>query len=286
MAVVYIAHDRVLRRDVIVKSLRTELRGSRTAERRFLREARINSQLHHPSIVPLYDIGRLPDGRPYLTMKIAEGRTLEAEAQCWPLTSRDRWPVLARIFEQLCDSLAYAHQRGVVHRDVKPLNVMVSPHGHVRVLDWGLAKFLSHDEVAEPLTLEQPAHETSHGATLGTPAFMPPEQARGLHHLVDMRADVFALGAVLCWMLTGQPPYVATTTNALWEQAQTGQLADAVARLRQGAPRSLANLAIRWLSPHPDDRPASAAVALAEWHRCQTNPSWWKHWLTRFRTSS
>jgi eukaryotic-like serine/threonine-protein kinase len=288
MAIVYRAYDRVLSREVIVKLMRPELRSSRSAERRFLREARIVGQLHHAGIVPLYDAGRFADGRPFLTMKLAEGRTLDRILQDRTQITPENLLPLFPIFEQILETMAYTHHRGIIHRDLKPLNVVVSSTGHVRVLDWGLAKILASvedsrmDDTQEvPMALPfDGLHQTAFGAALGTPAFMSPEQANGHHESIDERCDVFALGAILCWMLTGAVPYSTTNSRELWRMAKSGDLVDTIRRLSYVEPR-LRRLTMRWLAPDRADRPANAAIALQEWHAARRQFTGWRLWLRR-----
>lgn len=264
MGVLLRAHDRLIGRELVIKLLRDELRGHATAERRFLREARINGQLQHPGIVPIYDVGRFPDGRPYLTMRYVYGRTLEAVLAARSSADSDHSQLL-RIFERVCETVAYAHAKGVIHRDLKPANVMVSGFGQVRVLDWGLAKVVG--EPPEPWdgepVLTPSAFLTQFGAAIGTPAFIPPEQASGECALWNERSDVFGLGGILCEIFTGQPPYIGETMPAIWAKARAGDLREAHERLRNcGADSAWVQLAIACLAPNPDDRPRSAEEVL------------------------
>jgi serine/threonine protein kinase len=193
MGVVYRARDTALGRDVAVKVLRERLPPGSHPARRFA------AQLQHPGIPPVFDLGTLPDGRPFLAMKLIRGRTLEALiADGGPDRGR-----LVAAFEGVCQAVAYAHARGVVHRDLKPSNVMVGAFGEVQVMDWGLAKVLADGPADEPAGSEAdlavgtgPGVEpiTVAGTMVGTPAYMSPEQAAGGAVGVDERADVFGLG--------------------------------------------------------------------------------------------
>jgi serine/threonine protein kinase len=272
MGVVYRAEDLVLGREVAVKALGPEQAGSE-AERRFAAEARITGRLEHPSIPPVHDLGTLPDGRPFLAMKLIRGKTLAERLKERPGPSAEL-DFFVEVFEKVCLAVAFAHSQRVIHRDLKPANVMVGKFGEVQVMDWGLAKVLG--EPGEPAPGgagvppeaaigADPEERTRAGQVLGTPAYMPPEQAQGRTDRIDERADVFALGGILCVILTGQPPYVGRTGVSVWRKAREASLADATARLdavRQE--RRFAELAKRCLSPDPADRPPRAAEVAAE----------------------
>src|SRR5262249_24857384 len=156
------------------------------------------------AIVPVYELGQFRDGRPYITMKLVEGHTLAAILRGRSDPGRDL-PRLLGIFEHVCQAMAYAHARGVIHRDLKPANVMVGAFGEVQVMDWGFARALAGDAAADERATGSDSTPsarrrkglTHSGALMGTPAYMPPEQARGETARIDRRADVFALGAIL-----------------------------------------------------------------------------------------
>ncbi|MGE0453343.1 MAG: serine/threonine-protein kinase [Vicinamibacteria bacterium] len=197
MASVWRARDTVLAREVALKVLPPEAGGSELAAR-LAEEARILAQLEHPGIVPVHDAGTLPDGRVFYAMKLVRGRRLDFHAR-----ESASLPALLRVFERICETVAFAHGQGVLHRDLKPENVMIGAFGEVLVLDWGIAKRVG--EPAGPPAAAGPARPgTAHGAIVGTPAYMAPEQARG--EPVDARADVYGLGAVLHVLLHGAPP--------------------------------------------------------------------------------
>src|SRR5262249_23352665 len=254
IGVVFRGRDRHLGRELAVKVLREAHRDKPDARRRFFEEARIGSRLQHPAIVPVYELGAFDDHRPYFTMKLVQGQTFAAllHTRADPGQDLPRW---LGIFAQVCQAMAYAHARGVVHRDLKPANIMVGAFGEVQVMDWGFAKHLPRAEGPGPrenggsaaLRLEteasspenchppsdsaQGATETQSGTLLGTPAYRPPEQAQGEAARIDQRADVFALGAILCEILTGRPPYEEGTASDICRQAAAGDLHDAYARL-------------------------------------------------------
>ncbi len=216
---------------------------------RLLREARIIAQLEHPAIVPVHDIGTLPDGRVFYTMKLVQGRRLDQ--------LRDELggvPERLRTFQKICDAVSFAHAHNVLHRDLKPQNIMVGPFGEVLVMDWGLAKLLDAD-IPKEATAPQPprrfdentSRHTAHGVVLGTPGYMAPEQACGEVGAVGPRADVYSLGAVLMFLLdnSGRTPKAlfAIASKAMAEAAQqrygsVAELANDVARYLDGLPVS------------------------------------------------
>jgi serine/threonine-protein kinase len=274
MGAVLMGHDANLGRDVAVKVL-LEAHASRAElARRFVEEAQIAGQLQHPGIVPVYELGAFADRRPYFTMKLVKGRTLAA-LLAERKTPADDLPRFLGIFGQVCQAVAYAHSRGVIHRDLKPANVMVGAFGEVQVMDWGLAKVLPErdavdDTPAEPrasmirtarsreAAAAEAGMQTQAGTLLGTPAYVAPEQARGDVDLVDERCDVFGLGAVLCEILTGEPPFAGKGLEAA-RKAQLGLVGAAHARLDAcGADAELAGLAKRCLAAEPWDRPRHA----------------------------
>ncbi len=265
MAEVWRARDLDLDRDLAVKVLKERWRGQSELERRFREEARITGQLQHPGIPPVHEVGRLPDGRPFFAMKLIQGRTLDELLRERPPDTRDL-PRFLAVFGQVAQTLAYAHSRGVIHRDLKPANVMVGAFGEVQVMDWGLAKVpRGGGPTALPsLTWadrEVRPHDTQVGTVLGTPAYMAPEQARGEVDGLDERADVFGLGAILCVILCGQPPYRGTSAAAVQAQAAAGELGEALALLDAcGADAELVRLAQGCLAPEKKDRPRDAGV--------------------------
>ncbi len=276
MGVVWRARDLEFGRPLAVKVMKASACDNPRSVRRFLAEARITGQLAHPSVVPVHAMGRLPDGRPYYTMKLVEGQTLAALLSGRPGPA-SRQAEMVRVFAQVCQAVAYAHARGVVHRDLKPSNVMVGAFGEVQVMDWGLAKVLAGDDGAEdgPSSSHgvaekpsgragrragEPDSDTEPGAVIGTLPYMPPEQARGEAEGADPRCDVFGLGAILCEILTGEPPYRGASRDLLYRQATEGDLGDALARLDGcGADAELVRLAKACLSAGPARRPAAAA---------------------------
>jgi serine/threonine-protein kinase len=269
MGVVLRGRDRALDRELAVKVLLERFRDRPDLVRRFVEEARITGRLQHPFIVPVHELGALPDGRPYFAMKLIQGRTLADLLAERPAPDHDR-PRFLKVFEQVCQTIAYAHSHGVIHRDLKPSNVMVGAFGEVQVMDWGLAKILAPDEprpsgsgAGRSLTVAARPGDTLAGSVLGTLPFMPPEQACGDVARIDRRSDVFGLGAILCQVLTGRPPYTGEPAEVR-DKARVGRTEEAVARLRDcGADGELVVLACRCLAADPAARPADAG-AVAE----------------------
>jgi hypothetical protein len=245
---------------------------------RFVREALLTGQLQHPGIPPVQEMGHLEDGRPYFIMKLVKGSDLGKLLRQRSSAAEDL-PRLVAIFEQICQTLAYAHSHGLIHRDLKPGNIMVGAFGEVQVMDWGLAKLLTESDgpemaeereqaqsttifsIATPDALPQ---ETMPGTVMGTSAYMPPEQARGESETLDTRCDVFGLGAILCEVMTGKPPFAEKSSIENHRLSMKGDLSDAIARLDAcGADAELVDLARRCLAPDREDRPADAGVVAA-----------------------
>ena len=206
-AKLFICRDINLHREVVYKTLHPEMRQSEVETQRFLREARVTAKLQHPGTVPVYEMGRDRNGDMFFTMKHVRGRNLrdillglrvgdERLSQLFPL------PALVDALIQVCQTVAYAHDRGVIHRDLKPANILVGGFGEVIVLDWGLAKVWGEPDVGvEAFPAKANPELTPAGRCYGTPLYMAPELARG-DAQIDGRADVFSLGNILFEMLT------------------------------------------------------------------------------------
>ena len=291
MGVVYRARDVSFDREVALKFLQPQYESHSQQALRFMDEAHITGQLQHPGIPAVHQVGKLPDGKPYLVMKLIRGYTLSNII--WPKetgVSETNTSVphtipaqYLSIFEAICQAMGYAHAHQVIHRDLKPDNIMVGAFGEVQVMDWGLAKVLhGHDNST---IMEVPANDpeltiqyhdesqihtsgsqlTTAGSVLGTPAYMAPEQALGANALVDARADVFGLGAILCCLLTGKPPFVGDHPESTRLLAAMGLLNDTYDRLdASGAEPDLISLAKRCLAIKPEDRPENGEAVARE----------------------
>ena len=276
VGVVLKARDPDLGRDVALKVLREEQATQPDVLQRFVEEAQIGGQLQHPGVVPVYELGLGSDQQPYFVMKLVKGKTLASLLAERESPASDRLRFLA-VFQAVCQTLAYAHERRIVHRDVKPSNVMVGAFGEVQVLDWGMAKVLARGGAADDArAAEEPAPAVCtvrsasgsapsvEGSVLGTPQYMAPEQARGEVDRLDERSDVFSLGATLCEVLTGKAPYTGTDREVL-QAAARADLEPVHARLRScGADSSLVALAIRCLAAEKADRPRDAGTLARE----------------------
>jgi serine/threonine-protein kinase len=276
MGAVLRGRDPALGRDLAVKVLLEAHRDNPELVGRFVEEAQIGGQLQHPGVVPVYELGQFQDDRPFFTMKLVKGQTL-AKLLLQRTSPQEDLPHLLTVFEQVCQTIAYAHARGVIHRDLKPANVMVGAFGEVQVMDWGMAKVLHQERAADQpspspgeVTVIRTARSGSTaeasqpGTVLGTPAFMPPEQARGEVDKIDERADVFGLGAILCAILTGKPPYSGRDSSEVHGKAIRSELADALARLDGcGADAALVQLCKECLAAERDSRPRDAGAVAA-----------------------
>ncbi|MCY2961757.1 MAG: bifunctional serine/threonine-protein kinase/formylglycine-generating enzyme family protein [Planctomycetota bacterium] len=251
--------DRDLGRELALKRLKTRSRDPRQL-RRFLAEAKLTARLEHPGIVPVHDSGIDDDGRVWFTMPLVRGENLARLLNPTPATapiSRAALPEVLECLLKACDAVAYAHARGIVHRDLKPANVLIGAFGEVYVVDWGLAR--ARD--AEPTTSarhsstddSRGAAETRHGDVLGTPAYMPPEQAAGGTGPVDPRVDVYALGAILWHALCGRPPYTGASGAAVIDAVLAGA-PETLARAAPDAPVELAAICERAMSRDPAAR--------------------------------
>ncbi|MGH7137437.1 MAG: serine/threonine-protein kinase, partial [Pirellulales bacterium] len=297
MGRVSIARDDALKRDVALKELLDGAADSPDSQRRFVAEAEITGQLEHPGVVPIYALGADKHGNPFYTMRFVKGQTLQdaidayhrssdcgagvppaaKEAGGTPASQRSKeaggtpapqaaeLKSLLRRFVMVCQTVAYAHNRGVIHRDLKPANIMLGRFGETLVMDWGLAKPVDDGKSAGS-TIGVLAHQqlagrpdlTGSDAVVGTPAYMPPEQASRKVAELGPAADVYSLGAVLYHLLTGAPPYSGSSSGEVLEKVRSSSPARPSAVCR-GVPRALEAICLKAMARRPKARYPSAA---------------------------
>ena len=265
MGVVYRARDLAFDRDVALKVLQHRYKTDASVAQRFFEEARITGQLQHPGIPAVHQVGTLHDGRPFLAMKLIEGKTLYQILN--GERAEGRLPNWLAVFESICQAVGYAHSHHVIHRDLKPGNIMVGSFGEVQVMDWGLAKLLTSSHEASPKLIRHIRTRddavTQYGSVLGTPGYMSPEQAAGEIERIDTRSDVFSLGAILGVLLTGRPPDFGRGAEP--PQLVRKKLTETFVRLDSSAAEpELIALAKRCLSLSPIDRPANALTVATQ----------------------
>ena len=232
--------DISLGRSVAMKLLHEEYQHNEAVVARFIEEAQVTAQLQHPGIAPIHELGRTRDGRLYFTMKEIRGRTLrdaieevhEVSSRVWRV-AESGWSFrrLMETYLKICEAIAYTHKKGVIHRDLKPDNVMLGDLGEVLVVDWGLAKVMGreereedHDflEQVESVRSRTNIHDTRTGAISGTPAYMAPEQANGWNEHIDHRCDIYALGCILYEILSGRSPYDGDSPAEILQRVLNG----------------------------------------------------------------
>ncbi|HSC85912.1 MAG TPA: serine/threonine-protein kinase, partial [Polyangiaceae bacterium] len=273
---VYAVFDEDLEREVAVKVVP---RSGTSAEEAFAREARVTSSLSHPNVPPVFDVGRVAQGY-YLTLPRIRGRSLRAlidEARERGEPSALPTSELVEVFLKVCDALAYAHDHGVVHQDIKPANIMIGNYGEVMLVDWGAASVVGQRHGDRPVT--------------GTPAYMAPEQARGVTE--NPTLDVYALGATLFHSLLLRKPLVEKDPARFWQRKDSGELDFPTRQELSSYPRALLAIARRAMSARPVDRYASVpelAQALRDFasggrswsaplvYETFTDEGWREHW--------
>lgn len=273
LGVVFLARDHEIERTVALKQIKSQWADDEDSRARFLLEARITGRLEHPGVVPIYALGDDATGRPYYAMRLIRGESLLEVLERFHAVDvggklAERMPELRKLlvrFVDVCNAVDYAHSKGVIHRDLKPSNIMVGKYGETLVVDWGLAKVIGSDEdvalttrmVRQPES-ERGATSTRIGTTIGTPAYMSPEQAAGKNDELGPATDVYSLGATLYHLLTGELPH-----------ADDDDVGVALVRAAQGRvipplttapwlPRPLASICMKALAAAPEARYVSA----------------------------
>ena len=289
---VYRARDHQLNREVALKEIQPKYADDQGSRSRFLLEAEVTGGLEHPGIVPVYALGRHEDGRPYYVMRFIRGQTLHhAVDQFYEGESASDYSGLAfrkllGRFMDVCQAMEYAHSRGVLHRDLKPGNIMLGKYGETLVVDWGLARTQdSEDSVEAPLRPTMESAGTMAGRALGTPAFMPPEQAAGDLESLGPASDVYALGATLYYMLTGRTPFSGDDVSALLEQVKAGDF-PSPRQVRPSAPMALEKICLKAMALNGAERYASPQVLSEDIERYLADEPTSAHkesWVTRSR---
>ena len=281
---VWVAEDSELHREVALKVIQPKKAHQSSLQTRFVLEAEITGGLEHPGIVPVYGLGHYADGRPFYAMKFIRGDSLKTaimgfherfkdsasfDPAAWNLELRK----LLQRFLDVCNTVAYAHSRGVLHRDLKPGNVMIGKYGETLVVDWGLAKAVGErtidaanleEETLHPATSD--SNETASGSAIGTPAYMPPEQADGRLSELGPHSDVYSLGATLYHMLTGRAPFEGTTREIL-DQVIAGRMTAPRDRSRR-VPIGLSAICLKAMSRESASRyatPRDLALDIERW---------------------
>lgn len=306
---VWIASDQELPRQVALKDIRPQYARHPELQARFVREAQITGLLEHPGVVPVYGLGWHPDGRPFYAMRFIQGKSLdEVVKEFHDETSTERDATrrnlelrkLLRRFIDVCNTIEYAHNRGVLHRDLKPDNIMLGEFGETLVVDWGLARLSEESLAATPALADrqlsftsQSSTLTQHGAALGTPAYMSPEQAEGRLESIGRATDIYGLGATLYCVLTGSVPFDRGSLQGLLEAVKIGDFPPP-RDLNPNLPRALDAICRKAMATEPSARYSSAkelAEEIERWmadERVAAAPeTWWQQlgrWARRNRT--
>jgi serine/threonine-protein kinase len=296
---VLLATDAELGRRVALKCIQARYVHDSQAVNGFLVEAEVTSRLEHPGIVPVHGRGETQDGRPCYAMRFIEGETLKDAIERFhaadaPGRSRAERSLALRgllhRFIALCNTIAYAHNRGILHRDIKPTNVMLGKYGETLVVDWGLAKPFTRDAAARSsgeMTLRPfasgSAEDTQLGDAKGTPAYMSPEQANGSPQHLSPGSDIFSLGAVLYAVLTGRAPYCSDNVMKLVAQARAGVF-PAPGQVKKHVPRALEAICLKATAIKPEQRYATASELASDveaWLADEPITAWHEPWRLR-----
>jgi WD40 repeat protein/tRNA A-37 threonylcarbamoyl transferase component Bud32/Flp pilus assembly protein TadD len=292
---VFVALDQELRREVALKEIRSEHADDPHSRGRFVREAEITGGLEHPGVVPVHGLGTYDDGRPFYAMRFIQGETLKDAIDRYQ-SGTGGWTLRALLtrFVAVCNTVAYAHSRGVLHRDLKPANVMLGRFGETLLVDWGLAKPLGEsagpgdgDATVGPVLVPGLVEgiETQAGAALGTPAYMSPEQALGRLDQTGPASDIYGLGATLYTVLTGRPPVEGKDTAEVLGKAQRGEWLPP-RRVKADVPAPLDAICRKALALRPEQRYGTAlelAADVERWLADEPVAAYAEPWMVRAR---